>query len=84
MITILLFQVIDKFFCIFLCFTINQHAYLPLLGSDHYRLFPHAAYHIEGITGLAPQSQFQCVLFHTLLQRLFKLMMNFKKSVCRA
>jgi hypothetical protein len=84
MITILLSQVIDKFFCIFLCFTINQHAYLPLLGSDHHRLFPHAAYHIEGVPWLAPQGQFQYVFFHTLFQRLLKLMMNLKKTVCRA
>jgi len=84
MITILLYQLIDKFFCILWCFPVNQHAYLTLLGPDYHRLLSHSPYHIEGIPGFAPQGQLQCILFHALLQGLLKLMVNLKEAVCRA
>ena len=81
--TIILSDIIDKLFCLPRFLSIKQHFYFAFLGTDHYRLFPHAPHHIKRVTGFAPQGHLQHVLLHPLFESLLQFMGNLKEPVCR-
>jgi hypothetical protein len=76
--------VVHKFFFLRLILAVHQHPHLAFLGPDHHGLIPHAADHVKRIPGFAPKRQLQGVFCNTLLQCLFKGMLDLEEPVGRA
>lgn len=62
---------------------VDEHLYLPLLGTNDHGLLAHPPYHVKGTAWLPSQRQFEHVLLNAALDDLAQFLGNGKEAIGR-